>query len=92
MIVAVPRTERKPGLDEARIDAIMADIREHFMFALIERRKPLQSACEAFGVIYEEFNIEFGAAMHANDLDRQRKELVQIGAMAVRALYDSEGW
>ena len=48
----------------------------------------MHSSHEAFGVVYEEFNIEFAAAMVANDHEHQRREMVQVGAMAARALLD----
>ena len=49
---------------------------------------PMHSPHEAFGVIYEEFMIEFAEEMKANDFEKQKIEMVQVAAMAMRALID----
>jgi len=71
----------------AAIDRVMADIRAELVRA-VAKHPPMHSSHEAFGVVYEEFNIEFAAAMVANDHEHQRREMVQVGAMAARALLD----
>lgn len=69
------------------IDQALAAVRAELIRA-VEKHGPMRSPHEAFGVIYEEFNVEFAAEMVANNRPRQREELVQVAAMAVRATLD----
>lgn len=72
---------------EARIDAALFQVKHEALRAMM-KHGPMHSSHEAFGVIFEEFNVEFVAEMVANNHDKQRTEMVQVGAMAVRALVD----
>lgn len=69
------------------IDKALALVRAELIRAT-ELYGPMQTMHEAYGVIAEEFNKEFLDAVHANDRDQARKELVQVAAMATRALID----
>lgn len=69
------------------IDDLLAEVKAE-MIRAIHKHGPMKTAHEAFGVIYEEFNIEYGAAMHANDAPQCRKELIQVAAMASRTILD----
>lgn len=74
----------------------LADLKKQLIFSAVEaemdramrKHGPMRTPHEAFGVIYEEFMIEFAAAMHANDREQARKEMIQVAAMACRFLYD----
>ena len=70
-----------------KINTILNEIRDELIRA-ITKHPPMHSAHEAFGVIYEEFNVEFAAELVCNNKSLQRKEMVQVGAMAIRALLD----
>lgn len=72
---------------EVRIDKALAVVRAEVLRAML-KHAPMHSSHEAFGVIYEEFVIEFGEAMKANDAAAQCLEIMQTGAMCVRALCD----
>ena len=72
---------------EKKVDAALALIRAEVLRAM-QNHPPMHSSHEAFGVIFEEFNVEFVAEMVANNTELQAKEMVQVGAMAVRALVD----
>ena len=72
---------------EARLDAALALVRAEALRAM-RKHTAMNSSHEAFGVIYEEFIIEFADEMKANDADKQATEMTQVGAMAVRALVD----
>jgi hypothetical protein len=77
-------------------ESARAALKKQLIFSAVEaemekamrKHGPMRTPHEAFGVIYEEFIIEFGAAMHANDRDQQRKEMIQVAAMACRFLFD----
>lgn len=72
---------------EKKLDRVLAMIRAEALRAMT-KHAPMHSSHEAFGVIYEEFNVEFVAEMVANNPRAQAEEMVQVGAMAVRALVD----
>lgn len=72
---------------EKKLDAALALIRAEALRAML-KHAPMHSSHEAFGVIFEEFNIEFAAEMVANDAEKQAVEMTQVGAMAARALVD----
>jgi hypothetical protein len=71
--------------DENEIARLMV---AEFRRAVKKHPEPIRSAHEAFGVIYEEFNIEFGAEMHSGNRENQFKELIQVGAMVIRSIHD----
>lgn len=52
---------------------------------------PMHSTHEAYGIIAEEVH-EFFLDMIANKHQGCRNEAVQVAAMAIRFLYDSESW
>lgn len=67
----------------AAVSAELARAREH--------HKPLNSAHEAYAVILEEldeFKIEVWKKSRERDLTAMRSELIQLAAMAVRAVED----
>ena len=72
---------------ERRLSVALELIRNEALRAF-EKHGPISSPHEAFGILYEELNIEFGNAMHANDLEQQLQEMIQVGAMAARAMVD----
>ena len=72
---------------EAKIDAIRAGVKAELLRATV-KHGPMRTPHEAFGVIYEEFNIEFAEAMKANDRAAQKLEMEQVAAMARRFLFD----
>jgi hypothetical protein len=75
---------------EKKLDAALAAVRAEALRAMT-KHGPMHSPHEAFGVIFEEFNIEFALEMKANNHDAQRVEMVQCAAMCVRALVDVYG-
>lgn len=54
----------------------------------LAKHGPLKSVHEGLGVMYEEFD-EYTDAVRANDPDNIAEELVQIAAVAIRALIDT---
>lgn len=72
---------------EHRLDCALFQVKQEAMRAM-KKHAPMNSPHEAFGVIFEEFMIEFAEEMKLNDHDRQRIEMIQVGAMAARALVD----
>lgn len=82
--------DRETVQHDLRIALIMSAIQAELERAT-RKHGPMRTAHEAFGVIYEEFNIEFAAAMHQNDMDQMRKEAIQCAAMFARFLYDLGG-
>lgn len=76
----------KSPVDVAMLDSILAQVRAEFI-AAATMHGPMHSLHEAHGVILEEFE-EFWEDARRDDLPAARKELVQLAAMAVRALHD----
>lgn len=74
-------------VDTATINAVLALAGAELTRAM-RLHGPMHSMHEAYGVIAEEFNKEFLDAVHANDADQARKELIQVAAMALRAVID----
>lgn len=72
---------------DLKMQLIFSAVYEEFKNAS-SKHAPMRSSHEAFGIIYEEFVIEFAAAMYANDRKQQRAEMIQVAAMACRFLYD----
>lgn len=86
-LTAGPAIDLKAAELEAKLDRVLTAIRNEALRAM-KKHGPMNSSHEAFGVIYEEFNVEFANAMVANDAKQQCLEMVQVGAMAARALVD----
>ena len=76
-----------PVENNTKIAVAMKLIEDELRKAM-SKHGPQRNGHEAFGVIYEEFNVEFAEALHANNAGAQKHELVQVGAMAARALVD----
>ena len=72
---------------EKKIDAVLAAVKLELMRATA-KHGPMRSPHEAFGIIYEEFNVEFAADMVCNDRPAQIHEMTQVAAMACRFLVD----
>lgn len=72
---------------EGKLDGILAGVKAEVIRACL-KHGPMRSPHEAFGIIYEEFNVEFAAEMVANNRDGQALEMNQVAAMAVRFLLD----
>lgn len=70
------------------IDDVLEAVKSEWVRAQVKHPGPINSTHEAYGVIYEEFNIEFAAAMHADDLEGAKRELIHVAAMACRAYLD----
>jgi hypothetical protein len=78
--------QRAAGVSLVVLDRILASVREEFLRASAMHSK-MHSLHEAKGVIEEEFD-EFWEDVRRDDVPAARKELVQLAAMAVRALHD----
>lgn len=52
---------------------------------------PFNSPHEGYGIILEELD-EMWDEIKANDIERAREEAIQVAAMAIRFLMDSEKW
>lgn len=81
------KTRLANEVNEVAIDDALAKVRAELVRAT-QLHGPMHTMHEAYGVIAEEFNKEFLDAVHANDAPQARKELVQVAAMACRALID----
>lgn len=68
------------------VDAALARVRAELLHAMV-MHGPMHSGHEAYGVIKEELD-EFFDEVRANRHVNFRKELVQVAAMAVRAMVD----
>lgn len=69
-----------------KIGDAMESIRSELVRAM-HKHGPMHTPHEAYGVLIEEVD-EFFDEVKANDYDRQRKELIQVAAMAARGLVD----
>lgn len=74
-------------LDDVKIQMALSMVETELRKAMAKHGAQ-RNGHEAFGVIYEEFNVEFAEALHQDNLIQQKHELVQVGAMAARALVD----
>lgn len=79
-------TREKLELNQ-RVEEILDGVRTELLRA-VAKHGPMHSSHEAFGVIYEEFNVEFAEAMVANDLPQMHLEANQVAAMACRFMLD----
>jgi glutamyl-tRNA reductase len=77
---------RAAGVDLVALDSILDCIRQEFLRASALHPK-MHSLHEAEGVIREEFE-EFWDEVKIDDAAAARVELLQLAAMAVRALHD----
>ena len=77
----------KTRLDPRRLDHILDEVRAEVVRAQA-KHAPMHSAHEAFGVIFEEFMIEYAAELKSNNAKAQRTEMIQCAAMCIRALFD----
>jgi hypothetical protein len=78
--------QRSAGVDIQALDSILYAVREEFLRASGMHAK-MHSHHEAYGVILEEVE-EFWDECKIDDSAAARVELVQVAAMAVRALHD----
>jgi NTP pyrophosphatase (non-canonical NTP hydrolase) len=69
-----------------KIDSVIAVVRAELVRAM-SKHGAMRSAHEAYGVLIEEVD-EFFDEVKADNRERQRKELVQVAAVAARGLID----
>jgi hypothetical protein len=75
----------------AAVQDILDDVKGELTSAMAAF-PPFNSAHEGFAVIQEEFNTELWeevcAKQGARDVERMRKEAIQVAAMAIRFIHD----